>query len=164
MKGGDTCIYFFFSIAIDCGWWTCLWTLKKILDLLQKLTNLDSFNSMSREALQQHVKYIIKTSTQNDPLLLLPFLAPQLPFCSYEYKAVRSPRLCSKLYTICLKSKADAEHFAAEKTMEEVRILSNEVPQVPSEIFLASRDETERQTWLYLILLAQLRVPCHRPL
>ncbi|CAE7249309.1 unnamed protein product [Symbiodinium sp. CCMP2592] len=123
-----------------------------ILDLLQELMNLDMFQS-----LEQHIKYIIETSTQSDPLLLLPFLAKLPPrLLVYSLRALH--------HLLKDQEGRDAEHFDAEKTMEEVyRILSNEVPQVASEIFLASRDEAEwRQTWLYLILLAQLRVPCHR--
>ena len=38
-------------------------------------------------------------------------------------------------------------------------VLSKEVRQVGSKLFLAREHEEFRQTWLYLILLAQLRVP-----
>ena len=100
---------------------------------------------MSREALQeQHIKYIIETSTQSDPLLLLPFLAklPQLPQVLQLWTG-GSPRLL--VYSLralhhLLKDQEgrDAEHFDAEKTMEEVyRILSKEVPQVASEMRLS---------------------------
>ncbi|CAE7320567.1 unnamed protein product [Symbiodinium sp. CCMP2592] len=128
-----------------------------ILDLLQELMNLDMFQS-----LEQHIKYIIETSTQSDPLLLA--FPGQATAATTGFAAVNRRHLRALHHLLKDQEGRDAEHFDAEKTMEEVyRILSNEVPQVASEIFLASRDEAEwRQTWLYLILLAQLRVPCHR--
>lgn len=47
--------------------------------------------------------------------------------------------------------------------MEAVYKILKQVSAVASEVFLAERDEAKwRQTWLYLILLAQLRVPCQR--
>ena len=47
--------------------------------------------------------------------------------------------------------------------MEAVYKILKQVSAVASEVFLAERDEAEwRQTWLYLILLAQQRVPCRR--
>ena len=126
---------------------------------------------MSREALQeQHIKYIIETSTQGTSSLLSPLLArvPQLPRLLQLWTG-GSPRLLvyslrALHHLLQNREGEDAKHFDAEKTMEQVyRILAQEVPQVASEVFLASKDEAEwRLTWLYLILLAQLRVPCTR--
>ena len=51
----------------------------------------------------------------------------------------------------------------AEKAMEEVYGILKDQQAVASEVFLAKKDEAAwQQTWLYLILLAQLRVPCQR--
>ncbi|CAE7815878.1 unnamed protein product, partial [Symbiodinium microadriaticum] len=125
------------------------------------------------ERTEKHIEYIIETSTQGTSPLLSPRLArlPQLPQVLQLWTG-GSPRLLvyslRALHHLLESQKGeDAEHLDAEKTetiMEEVyRILAREVPQVASEVFLASRDEAEwRQTWLYLILLAQLRVPCNR--
>ena len=50
-----------------------------------------------------------------------------------------------------------------EQAMEAVFEILKEQQAVASEVFLAEMDEAEwQQTWLYLILLAQLRVPCQR--
>ena len=47
--------------------------------------------------------------------------------------------------------------------MEEVYGILKDEQAVASEVFLAKKDEAAwKQTWLYLILLAQLRVPCQR--
>ena len=47
--------------------------------------------------------------------------------------------------------------------MQEVYGILKDQQAVASEVFLAEEDEAEwQQTWLYLILLAQLRVPCQR--
>ncbi|CAE7900861.1 unnamed protein product, partial [Symbiodinium necroappetens] len=143
-----------------------------ILDLLQVLKPL-SPRLLFVERTEKHIEYIIETSTRGTSPLLSPRLArlPQLPQVLQLWTG-GSPRLL--VYTLralhhllqCQKGE-DAEHLDAEKTekiMEKVyQILAREVPQVASEVFLASRDEAEwRQTWLYLILLAQLRVPCNR--
>ena len=51
----------------------------------------------------------------------------------------------------------------AEQAMEAVFEILKEEQAVASEVFLAKKDEAAwQQTWLYLILLAQLRVPCQR--
>ncbi|CAE7914272.1 unnamed protein product, partial [Symbiodinium necroappetens] len=122
---------------------------------------------------EKHIECIIETSTQGTSPLLSPRLArlPQLPQVLQLWTG-GSPRLLvyslRALHHLLESQKGeDAEHLDAEKTetiMEKVyHILAREVPQVASEVFLASRDEAEwRQTWLYLILLAQLRVPCNR--
>eukprot|EP00434_Breviolum_minutum_P036636 symbB.v1.2.032469.t1/scaffold3898.1/size48671/1 len=50
-----------------------------------------------------------------------------------------------------------------EQTMERVYSIFQEVQAIAGEVFLAAEDEGDwRETWIYLILLAQLRVPCHR--
>ena len=51
----------------------------------------------------------------------------------------------------------------AEQAMEAVFEILKEEQAVAGEVFLAKKDEAAwQQTWLYLILLAQLRVPCQR--
>lgn len=51
----------------------------------------------------------------------------------------------------------------SEQAMERVYSIFQEVHAVAGEVFLAAGDEGQwRETWMYLILLAQLRVPCHR--
>ena len=52
---------------------------------------------------------------------------------------------------------------SAEHAMEAVFEILKDQQAVAGEVFLAKEDETAfQQTWLYLILLAQLRVPCQR--
>eukprot|EP00439_Symbiodinium_sp_Y106_P007500 s12501_g1.t1 len=51
----------------------------------------------------------------------------------------------------------------AVRAMEAVFEILKDQQAVASEVFLDQKDEAEwQQTWLYLILLAQLRVPCQR--
>ena len=81
-----------------------------------------------------------------------------------------SPRLLvyiCELYTICFRTeKAKTLSTLMQRRPWNKSTASSwpkEVPQVASEVFLASKDEAEwRLTCLYLILLAQLRVPCTR--
>ena len=56
------------------------------------------------------------------------------------------------------------EKFAkAEEAMEEVYEVLKVLPAVARDVFLAEKDEEEwREAWMYLILLAQLKVPCTR--
>ena len=124
---------------------------------------------MSREALQeQHIQHIIETSTACELLSRRLDQLPQLPQVLQQWTG-GSPRLL--VYTLRAlhhvlqdQQGEDAKQSDVDKTMEEVYgILSKEVRQVRSEVFLAREHEAEfRQTWLYLILLAQLRVPCNR--
>ena len=52
---------------------------------------------------------------------------------------------------------------SAEHAMEAVFEILKDQQAVAGEVFLAKKDEAAfQQTWLYLILLAQLRVPCQR--
>ena len=46
--------------------------------------------------------------------------------------------------------------------MEEVYGILKDQQAVASEVFLAEEEADWQQTWLHLILLAQLRVPCQR--
>ena len=50
----------------------------------------------------------------------------------------------------------------AEKAMEEVYGILKDQQAVASKVFLAEEEADWQQTWLHLILLAQLRVPCQR--
>ena len=75
-----------------------------------------------------------------------------------------SPRLLVYSLRVLHHLLNESEQFdSAEQAMEAVfEILKNQ-KAVASEVFLDQKDEAEwTQTWLYLILLAQLRVPCRR--
>ncbi|CAE7823064.1 unnamed protein product [Symbiodinium sp. CCMP2592] len=74
-----------------------------------------------------------------------------------------SPRLLVYSLRVLHHLLNEGNEFIAEQAMEAVFHILKDQPAVASEVFLAKKDEAEwQQTWLYLILLAQLRVPCQR--
>ena len=75
-----------------------------------------------------------------------------------------SPRLVVYSLRVLHHLLNESKQFdSAEQAMEAVFEILKEEQAVASEVFLARKDEAAwQQTWLYLILLAQLRVPCQR--
>lgn len=75
-----------------------------------------------------------------------------------------SPRLLVYSLRVLHHLVKEGKQFAnAEEAMEEVYKVLKRVMRVAADVFLAKNDEDEwRPAWLYLILLAQLRVPCTR--
>ena len=115
---------------------------------------------------EKHVKHIVESSTKATPPLLSPDLAKlaELPAALQQWTGGSPRLLVYSLRALHHLHCDEAKHFGnAEEAMEAVYKILKQVSAVASEVFLAERDEAEwRQTWLYLILLAQLRVPCRR--
>ncbi|CAJ1377034.1 unnamed protein product, partial [Effrenium voratum] len=115
---------------------------------------------------EEHIAYILEKSTDTAPPLLSPALAKVswLPAALQQWTG-GSPRLLVYSFRALHHLHASRNELFenAELAMDAVYKILKQVRAVASEVFLSEPDETEwRQTWLYLILLAQLRVPCHR--
>ena len=115
---------------------------------------------------EEHIKHIVESSTKATPPLLSPDLAKlaELPAALQQWTGGSPRLLVYSLRALHHLHCGEAKHFGnAEEAMEAVYKILKQVSAVASEVFLAERDEAKwGQTWLYLILLAQLRVPCRR--
>ncbi|CAJ1403875.1 unnamed protein product [Effrenium voratum] len=111
---------------------------------------------------EEHIKSILSTSTLSQKLREFSELNG-LPKTLVQWTG-GSPRLL----VYCLRalhhlSEEGVSTGDGEQTMEMVYSIFQEVQAIAGEVFLAAEDEGDwRETWMYLILLAQLRVPCHR--
>ena len=119
-----------------------------------------------RNALEEkHIRRIVKTATSATSSSLCPHVAKiqGLPAALQRWTG-GSPRLLVYSLRVLHHLLCGGRAFDdAEKAMEEVYGILKDQQAVASEVFLAKKDEAAwQQTWLYLILLAQLRVPCQR--
>ena len=119
------------------------------------------------ELQESHIEYVFKAATTTTPPLLCPQLATlaSLPTALQQWTG-GSPRLL--VYSLralhhLYKDEVVSSNTNTEEAMDQVYQILRHIPAVASEVFLARDDEANwRQTWLYLILLAQLHVPCQR--
>ena len=119
-----------------------------------------------RNALEEkHIRCIVETATSATSSSLCPHVAKiqGLPAALQRWTG-GSPRLLVYSLRVLHHLLRGGRAFDdAEKAMEEVYGILKDQQAVASEVFLAKKDEAAwQQTWLYLILLAQLRVPCQR--
>ena len=119
-----------------------------------------------RNALEEkHIRCIVEAATSATSSSLCPDLAKiqGLPAALQEWTG-GSPRLLVYSLRVLHHLLHGGRAFDnAEKAMEEVYGILKDQEAVASEVFLAEEDEAAwQQTWLYLILLAQLRLPCQR--
>ena len=114
---------------------------------------------------EKHIQCIVEAATSATPSSLCPPLAKiqGLPAALRRWTG-GSPRLLVYSLRVLHHLLHEGRAFDnAEKAMQEVYGILKDQQAVASEVFLAEEDEAEwQQTWLYLILLAQLRVPCQR--
>ena len=119
-----------------------------------------------RNALEEkHIRCIVEAATSATSSSLCPDLAKiqGLPAALQEWTG-GSPRLLVYSLRVLHHLLHGGRAFDnAEKAMEEVYGILKDQEAVASEVFLAEEDEAAwQQTWLYLILLAHLRLPCQR--
>ena len=114
---------------------------------------------------EKHIRCIVETATSATSSSLCPQMAKiqGLPAALQRWTG-GSPRLLVYSLRVLHHLLRGGRAFDdAEKAMEEVYGILKDQQAVASEVFLAKKDEAAwQQTWLYLILLAQLRVPCQR--
>ena len=119
-----------------------------------------------RNALEEkHIRCIVETATSATSSSLCRHVAKiqGLPAALQRWTG-GSPRLLVYSLRVLHHLLRGGRAFDdAEKAMEEVYGILKDQQAVAGEVFLAKKDEAAwQQTWLYLILLAQLRVPCQR--
>ena len=114
---------------------------------------------------EEHIQCIVNAATSATTNLLCSSLAEVkgLPAALQQWTG-GSPRLLVYSLRVLHHLLNEGETVdSAEQAMEAVFEILKDQQAVASEVFLAKKDEAEwQQTWLYLILLAQLRVPCQR--
>ena len=114
---------------------------------------------------EEHIRRIVKVATSAPTNPLRPSLAEmqELP-AALQLWTGGSPRLLVYSLRVLHHLLNEGKNFdSAEKAMEEVYGILKDQQAVASEVFLAKKDEAAwPQTWLYLILLAQLCLPCQR--
>ena len=114
---------------------------------------------------EEHIQSIVNAVTSADTKLLCPSVAEiqELSVALQQWTG-GSPRLMVYSLRVLHHLLNEGKAFDnAEQAMEAVFEILKEEQAVAGEVFLAKEDEAAwQQTWLYLILLAQLRVPCQR--
>ena len=111
---------------------------------------------------EEHIKRILETASKASTLSRKLRDFDGLPKLLAQWTG-GSPRLLVYSLRALHHLSEEGTLTGDEKDMEKVYRIFQEVKAVASEIFLAAEDEEKwSETWMYLILLSQLRVPCHR--